>query len=106
MTEPTLEQKLRAKMLMHKEEPTLEQELQARIFIHQVAIIGGILKQEYIDRETQGSVQLPVYAIKGMADLYSDQIIQNALADGTFEDLYKQSWEKAIINMPEYMSVM
>ena len=29
-----------------------------------------------------------------------------AMADGTFEDLYKQSWEKAVINMPEYMTVM
>lgn len=87
-------------------EQILEQELQARIFIHKVAIIGGILKQEYINKETQGSVKLPVGAIQDMADSYSNQIIQKAMADGTFEDLYKQSWEKAVINMPEYMSVM
>jgi hypothetical protein len=87
-------------------EQTLEQELQARIFIHKVAIAGGILMKEYIDRERQGSVKLPVSAIQDMADSYSNQVIQKAMADGTFEDLYKQSWEKAVISMPEYMSVM
>lgn len=87
-------------------EQTLEQELQARIFIHKVAIAGGILMKEYIDRETQGAVKLPVSAIQDMADSYSNQVIQKAMADGTFEDLYKQSWEKAVINMPEYMTVM
>ena len=35
-------------------EQTLEQELQARIFIHKVAIAGGVLMKEYIDKETQG----------------------------------------------------
>ena len=87
-------------------EQTLEQELQARIFIHKVAIAGGILMKEYIDRERQGSVKLPVSAIQDMADSYSNQVIQKAMADGTFEDLYKQSWEKAVISMPEHMSVM
>ncbi len=87
-------------------EQTLEQELQARIFIHKVAIAGGILMKEYIDRETQDAVKLPVSAIQDKADSYSNQVIQKAMADGTFEDLYKQSWEKAVINMPEYMAVM
>jgi hypothetical protein len=41
-----------------------------------------------------------------MADSYSNQVIQKAMADGTFEDLYKQSWEKIVTNMPEYMTVM
>lgn len=87
-------------------EQTLEQELQARIFIHKVAIAGGVLMKEYIDRETQGAVKLPACAIQDMADSYSNQIIQKAIADGTFEDLYKQSWEKVVVSMPEYMSVM
>ena len=87
-------------------EQTLEQELQAIIFIHKVAIAGGILMKEYIDKERQGSVKLPVSAIQDMADSYSNQVIQKAIANGTFEDLYKQSWEKAVINMPEYMTVM
>ena len=87
-------------------EQTLEQELQARIFIHKVAIAGGVLMKEYIDKETQGVIKLPKSAIQDMADSYSNQVIQRAIADGTFEDLYKQSWEKAVINMPEYMTVM
>ena len=87
-------------------EQTLEQELQARIFIHKVAIAGGVLMKEYIDKERQGSIKLPVSAIQDMADSYSNQVIQKAMADGTFEDLYKQAWEKAVTNMPEYMSVM
>lgn len=87
-------------------EQTLEQELQARIFIHKVAIAGGVLMKEYIDRETQGAVKLPVSAIQDVADSYSNQIIQKAMADGTFEDLYKQSWEKVVVSMPEHMSVM
>ena len=87
-------------------EQTLEQELQARIFIHKVAIAGGVLMKEYIDKETQGAIKLPKSAIQDMADSYSNQVIQRAIADGTFEDLYKQSWEKIVTNMPEYMSVM
>ena len=87
-------------------EQTLEQELQARIFIHKVAIAGGVLMKEYIDKERQGSIKLPVSAIQDMADSYSNQVIQKAMTDGTFEDLYKQAWEKAVINMPEYMTVM
>ena len=62
--------------------------------------------KEYIDKETQGAIKLPKSAIQDMADAYSNQVIQKAMADGTFEDLYRQSWEKAVINMPEYMSVM
>ena len=87
-------------------EQTLEQELQARIFIHKVAIAGGVLMKEYIDKERQGAIKLPVSAIQDMADSYSNQVIQKAMADGTFEDLYKKSWEKAVINMPEYTTVM
>ena len=87
-------------------EQTLEQELQARIFIHKVAIASGVLMKEYIEKEREGVIKLPVSTLRDMADSYSNQVIQKAMADGTFEDLYKQAWDKAVINMPEYMTVM
>lgn len=87
-------------------EQTLEQELKARIFMHKVAVAGGVLMQEYIKDQLQGSLQLPKFQVEEMADEYSNKVIQRALADGTFEDLYTQSWDRIKDSIPENMKVI
>ena len=86
-------------------EQTLEQELKTRIFMHKIAVAGGVLMQEYIKDQLQGSLQLPKFQVEEMADKYSNKVIQRALADGTFEDLYAQSWDKIKYTIPENMKV-
>lgn len=84
---------------------TLEQELTARIFLHKVAITGGVLMKEYIDQQKYGEVT-PSSSLEEMADQYSNRVIQQSLKDGTFETLYKTSWNLIVNTMPEYLKVM
>ena len=85
---------------------TLEQELMARIFLHKVAITGGVLMKEYIDQQKYGEVNLPNFSLEEMADKYSNRVIQQSMKDGTFETLYKTSWNSIIDTMPEYLKVI
>lgn len=85
---------------------TLEQELTARIFLHKVAITGGVLMKEYIDQQRYRGVNLPNLSLEEMADKYSNRVIQQSLKDGTFETLYKTSWNLIVNTMPEYLKVM
>lgn len=84
----------------------LKQELRARIFLHKRAIVGGALMQEYITRETQGAITLPPFVIREQASLYSDNIIQQAFQDGTFNTLYEDIWEKVKDIIPEHLKVL
>ena len=85
---------------------TLEQELKARIFLHKVAVTGGVLMKEYIDQQKYGGVNLPNSSLEEMADKYSNRVIQQSMKDGTFETLYKTSWNSIIDTMPEYLKVI
>lgn len=85
---------------------TLEQELIARIFLHKVAITGGVLMKEYIDQQRYGEVNLPNLSLEEMADKYSSRVIQQSMKDGTFETLYKTSWNSIVNTMPEYLKVI
>ena len=85
---------------------TLEQELMARIFLHKVAVTGGVLMKEYIDQQKYGEVNLPNSSLEEMADKYSNRVIQQSMKDGTFETLYKTSWNRIVNTMPEYLKVM
>jgi hypothetical protein len=85
---------------------TLEQELLARIFVHKVSITGGVLMKEYINSQAHGDVNIPMFQLEEQADKYSDSIIQKALQDGTFNQLYEQSWDKVKHTIPEYTKVI
>ena len=84
---------------------TLEQELMARIFLHKVAVTGGVLMKEYIDQQGYGEIN-PNSSLEEMADQYSNRVIQQSMKDGTFETLYKTSWNSIIDTMPEYLKVI
>ena len=85
---------------------TLEQELVARIFLHKVSITGGVLMKEFIIRENQSPIKLPPFQIEQQADQYSDNIIQKAMTEGTFDKLYNESWDKIKNVIPEHMCVV
>ena len=85
---------------------TLEQELLARIFLHKVSIVGGVLMKEFIARESQSPIKLPPFQMEQQADLYSDSIIQKAMAEGTFDKLYNESWDKVKNIIPEHMCII
>ena len=85
---------------------TLEQELMARIFLHKVAIVGGALMKDYMARQKYGEVNLPDFTLEEQADQYSNRVIQQSMKDGTFETLYKTSWNSIIDTMPEHLKVV
>ena len=85
---------------------TLEQELLARIFLHKVSITGGVLMKEYIHRESQSDIKIPTVTLEQMANNYSEEVMQKALQDGTFDKLYEESWEKIKHTIPEYTKVI
>ena len=84
------------------EKITLEKELQARIFIHKIAITGGLLMKDYMESQLKGNVKLPKFQVEEMADEYSNKVMQEALANGTFETLYENAWNKVSQTMPEH----
>ena len=85
---------------------TLEKELQARIFMHKVSIAGGVLMKEYMEKELQGNIKLPNHIIKEQADQYSNGIIQQAMQNGTFEELYQNAWDKIKNTIPDNLKVL
>ena len=87
------------------ENMTLEQELTARIFVHKVAVVGGVLMKDYIDHQ-HGEVNLPEFTVEEQADQYSNEVIQKAMADGTFEDLYRRAWESIKDTLDENTKVI
>ena len=79
----------------------LEEELKARVFLHKVAITGGVLMKEYMQTQLKGSVKLPHFQVAEMADEYSNKIMQEALAKGTFDSLYEKAWDIVSPLMPD-----
>ena len=89
-----------------KKQQELLQELKARIFMHKISVAGGVLMKEYMEKELQGNIKLPNHIIQDQADQYSNGIIQQATQNGTFEELYQNSWEKIKNTIPEHMKVL
>ena len=88
-----------------EEEITLEHEFFARVFMHRVAVTGGVLMKNFIDKNTQG-ISLPPFIVEEIAQKYSNEIMQQAMADGTFEELYDTAWDSIKDNMPEHLCVI
>ena len=84
------------------ENMTLEKELTARIMVHKLAITGGVLMQQYLTENTSGSVNLSSPTLMELADDYSDNIMKQAMANGTFNELYDKAWESIKNTLPEY----
>ena len=84
------------------ENMTLEKELTARIMVHKMAIAGGVLMQQYLKENSTGSVNISEPLLMDLADEYSEGIIKQAMANGTFNTLYENAWEKIKNTIPEY----
>jgi hypothetical protein len=82
-------------------EITLEKEVLARVFMHKRAVLGAFIFQEYMDRQEQKGVSLPKGIIEEQAEKFSDFFIEDALKDGTFNDMYEVAWEKLSPMLPE-----
>ena len=86
---------------------SLEKEFTARAYLHKIAIVGGLLMRNYVEKErAKGGVQLAQPTLMEIADAYSNAEIQKAIQEGTFEDLYQECWAEVVKEMPEYLSVM
>jgi hypothetical protein len=80
----------------------LMQELNSRIFIHKVAIVGGVLTQKYInEQKSRKGAMLPEPIINQQAEEYSQQILAKALATGTLNTMYEQTWEEIGSFLPD-----
>ena len=84
---------------------TLEQELKARTFLHKVSIVGGALMRNYIISNSQG-ITLHPSIIEHEADQYSNKIIQNAISNGTFDELYNRVWEQLKDVIPDNLKLI
>ena len=90
------------------EEITLEKELQARIFVHKTAVLGGFVMNNYLDklREDNKGVGLPDGILMERADKFSNRFMQDAMADGSFDDLYEVAWNKLLPMIPDNLKVL
>lgn len=84
-----------------------QEELQARIFIHKISILGGYLMKQYIaEEQAKGGVQIPTVNLEEMADIYSNAVMQKALEEGTFNDMYEKAWEILKNHLPEHIKTV
>jgi hypothetical protein len=81
---------------------TLEQELTARIMVHKMSIVGGVLMQDYMNRN-QG---IPNFQLVDLAYEYSEEVMKKAMENGTFNELYEKAWEKIKDKLDEYTKVI
>ena len=81
---------------------TLEQELTARIMVHKMSIAGGVLMQDYMNRN-QG---IPNFQLIDLADEYSEEVMKKAMENGTFDELYEKAWDKIKYKLDEYTKVI
>lgn len=86
---------------------TLESELTKRIFIHQTGILGGYLMNKYIENEAnKGGVQLPDFIIKMKASEHADEVMKEAMQNGTFINMYEEAWQHISQVLPENFTVL
>lgn len=86
---------------------TLEQEFRARVMVHKMSVLGGVLMLAYKQHEKGfGGINLPDHTIDEQADKYSNERIQKAIADGTFNKMYEEAWNLVAPTMPEYLNCM
>ena len=62
--------------------------------------------KDFIQKESQSDIKVPTVTLTKMADAYSEEVMQKAMAEGTFEDLYNKAWDKIKYIMPENMKVI
>ena len=84
---------------------SLEEEFKAREFLHKTAIVGGALMRNYIIANSK-DVSLPSPIIQEQADEYSNKVMQHALNNGTFEELYNNIWKQLADVLPEDLKLM
>ena len=88
-------------------ELTLEQEFMARAFFHKSTILGGYVMNKYInDEKAKGGITLPDPILMEQAEKISEQVVQESLRDGTFNQLYETAWKDISDRMPEYLKLL
>ena len=87
---------------------TLEQELQARIFVHKQAVLGGFVQQKFLEdmSEDNKGTQIPHCVIMDRAERFSRQFVQDAMAEGTFNELYEKAWEQLVPIIPDNLNIL
>ena len=85
---------------------TLEKELTARILLHKVAICKGAIAHQYMAEQKAQEIVLPDYYIQQNALEYANQIVQNAMAQGTLNEMYNKVWEDSVHHMPDDFCIM
>ena len=88
-------------------EPTLEQEFIARVLIHQTAVLGGYYAKEYLDKHSSSiGANLPEFILMEQAEHYSNRLLQKALCEGTFCELYEKAWDTVKDRIPEHLNAL
>lgn len=85
---------------------TLEKELTARILLHKVAMCKGAIAHQYMAEQKAQEIVLPDYYIQQNALEYANQVVQNAMAQGTLNEVYNKVWEDSVHHMPEHFCIM
>ena len=86
-------------------ELTLEKELKARIWTHKVAVLGGVSLRNYLAKQAQEGIKIPAFQLSDIAENYSNEVINKAIEDGTFEEQYEQAWNSIKNTIPEEFKI-
>ena len=86
---------------MNRELSEFYAELKARIQLHKLSIAGSYVAREFINAQQSGDITLPQAIIEEQAQNYSNRVLQEAFADGSFNALYEKAWNELKYIMPD-----
>lgn len=85
------------------EELTLEQEFLARSFMHKVTITGGLLTQSFVEQHKDTNI--PEEILTEVGHEFAQKVIQKNLEEGTFDELYNDSWDIVVKGISDNFSI-
>lgn len=86
---------------MAKELSEFYKELESRIKLHKIVLTGSYLAREFISAQQSGDITLPQAIIEEQAQNYSNKVLRESFADGSFNALYERAWEEMKYIMPD-----
>lgn len=80
---------------------TFETELSNRIFNHKACTVMARIAKQYIDEQSKGAVNLPMYIIQEQAVDLANALTQRIVLNGTLNEAYEEAWGQLSPNIPD-----
>lgn len=84
----------------------MEQELKVRIFQHMTTVLAAQYANQYIQSQTTGMIQLPLFQVREQAVEVANNLVQKVIANGQLEEEYLKAWDEIKDKIPDNYSTL